>query len=127
MAMLKFTKKILADEAIDVYNQGDLRRDFTHVDDIVEGFTLAVATPLGYTIVNLGRGEPTELMLYIKLLEKALGVTAKKNMLPMQQGDVYETYADTKKAKKLLGFEAKVDIEKGVESFVDWYRSYYLR
>ncbi len=125
MAMLKFAQKIDAGESIDIYNHGDLRRDFTYVDDIVEGFVRAVAQPLDYEIINLGNGAPVELVYFVDLLEKELGKTAIKNMLPMQPGDVYETYADTTKAKDLLGFEAKTHFDQGVRKFVDWYRSYY--
>jgi len=126
MAMLKFAQKIDARESIDIFNNGDLRRDFTYIDDIVEGFTLAINKPLGYEVINLGNGRPVELLHFVELLEKALGKTAKKNMLPMQQGDVYETYADTTKAKELLGFQAKTNFEEGIQSFADWYRSYQM-
>jgi UDP-glucuronate 4-epimerase len=125
MAMLKFAQKIQAGESIDIYNHGDLRRDFTYIDDIVEGFTLALQKPLGYEIVNLGNGRPVELLHFVELLEKALGKTAEKNLLPMQQGDVYETYADTSKARELLGFQSQTNFEEGVQKFVDWYQSYY--
>lgn len=124
MAMLKFAQKMDAGEAIDVYNNGDLRRDFTYIDDIVSGFILAIGKPLGYEIVNLGNGSPVELIKFIDLLEIELGRTAIKNMLPMQQGDVFETYADTTKAKNLLGFEAKTSFEKGIKEFSSWYKEY---
>ena len=125
MAMLKFAQKIDAGEPIDIFNNGNLRRDFTYIDDIVDGFTLALHKPLGYEIVNLGNGQPVELLHFVELLEKALGKTAEKNLLPMQQGDVYETYADTSKAKELLGFQVKINFEEGIQKFVDWYHSYY--
>jgi UDP-glucuronate 4-epimerase len=124
MAMLKFAQKIDAGESIDIYNHGDMRRDFTYIDDIVEGFALALNKPLGYEIVNLGNGRPVELLHFVELLEKALGKTAEKNLLPMQQGDVFETYADTSKAKELLGFQAKTNFEEGIQNFADWYRAY---
>lgn len=125
MAMLKFAQKIMKGESIDVYNNGDLRRDFTHVDDIVTGFVRAIEKPLGYEIINLGNGKPVELLSFIQLLEQSLGAEAKKNMLPMQPGDVYETYANTDKASKILGCKARVDFKEGIGSFVDWYRTYY--
>jgi UDP-glucuronate 4-epimerase len=125
MAMLKFAHKMVRGETIEVYNHGKLRRDFTYIDDIVAGFAQAVETPLGYEIINLGGGRPVELMTYIELLESALGVTAKQEPLPMQLGDVYETYADTKKATELLGFKAEVDIETGIKAFADWFTAYY--
>lgn len=126
MAMLKFAQKMVAGEVIDIYNNGDLRRDFTYIDDIVTGFVKAIKKPLGYEIINLGNGRPVELIKFVELLEAELGVVAKKNMLPMQQGDVYETYADTTKAKELLGFSATVSFEEGIKNFADWFRGYYL-
>ena len=125
MAMLKFAQKMTNGEPIEIYNNGNLRRDFTHIDDIIEGFTKAVHLPLGYEIVNLGNGSPVPLLSFVDLLEKQLGVTAKRTMLPMQQGDVYETYASTVKAEKLLGFKGGRDIEEGIKSFVTWYKKYY--
>lgn len=127
MAMLKFANLMASGQAIDVYNHGNLKRDFTHINDIVEGFRLAVEKPLGYEIVNLGRGETVDLMTYINLLEDSLGIPAEKHMMPMQAGDVYETFADTTKAKELLGFEAKMPIKEGIESFAHWYKDYYLK
>lgn len=125
MAMLKFAQKMTAGDVIDIYNNGDMRRDFTYIDDIVDGFIKAVEMPLGYAVLNLGNGSPVELLSFVQLLEKELGIEAEKNMLPMQQGDVYETYADTRKAKELLGFEANTSFEEGVRAFVQWYKNYY--
>ncbi len=125
MAMLTFAQKIVAQESIDVYNHGNMRRDFTYIDDIVDGFVRAICTPLGYEIINLGNGQPIELMTFIEYLEKELGMTAKKNMLPMQQGDVFETYADTAKASELLGFKARTSFVIGIRNFVEWYKKYY--
>jgi UDP-glucuronate 4-epimerase len=125
MAMLKFAQKMTAGETIDIYNNGNLRRDFTYIDDIVEGFVLAIHKPLEYEIINLGNGHPVELMSFVHQMEQELGIKAKKNMLPMQPGDVYETYADTSKAVQLLGFEARTEFKTGVKSFVKWYRQYY--
>lgn len=127
MAMLGFAQKMTAGDSIDIYNNGDLRRDFTYIDDIVDGFVKAVKKPLGYEIINLGNGSPVELMTFVSLLEKELGIEAKKNMLPMQQGDVFETFADTQKAKELLGFEAKTSFDEGVKKFIHWYKSYYTK
>lgn len=125
MAMLKFAHQMVKGETIDIYNDGDMRRDFTYIDDIVEGFKLATEKPLGYEVLNIGNGRPIELMKFVELLEKEMGVEAKKNMMPMQQGDVYETYADTTKAKELLGFEAKIGFPEGIKSFANWYKEYY--
>lgn len=127
MAMLKFAHQIEKGEAIDIYNNGALRRDFTYIDDIVEGFVQAVEKSLGYEIINLGNGSPVELMTFVELLEQKLGKTALKNMLPMQDGDVFETYADTIKAKELLNFKSKVSFDEGVENFVDWYKMFYKK
>ncbi len=125
MAMITFARKIIADEEVDIYNNGNLRRDFTYIDDIVDGFVLAVMKPLGYEILNLGNNSPVELLKYVAILEQKLGKEAKKNLLPMQLGDVYETYADITKAKTLLGFEPKISIEEGIGKFVQWYRGFY--
>jgi len=124
MAMLKFASNMVKGEPIDIYNNGDLRRDFTYIDDIVEGFVLAIQKPLGFEIVNLGNGAPIQLLDFVGVLEEQLGVKATKNLLPMQLGDVYETYADTSKAKRVLGFEAKTDFKDGVKNFVDWFKRY---
>lgn len=125
MAMLKFAHQIDKGEAIDIYNNGELQRDFTYIDDIVDGFVAAIEKPQGYEIINLGNGKPVALMTFVQLLEQKMEKTAIKNFLPMQEGDVYTTYADTTKAKELLGFESKVSFEEGVEKFVQWYRSFY--
>lgn len=125
MAMLKFAQKMSAGEEIDVYNHGDLRRDFTYIDDIVDGFVLAIEKPLGCEIINLGGGRPIPLLTYIELLEQYLGVKARKRFLPMQIGDVFETYANTDKAKQLLGFQAQVPIEQGIERFACWFKEYF--
>jgi len=127
MAMLKFAQKMTAGEPIDVYNNGDLRRDFTYIADIVEGFVQAIKKPLGYEVVNLGNGQPVDLLYFIELLEKNLGVQAKKNLMPMQQGDVYETYADTTKAKAYLDFRAQTSLEEGMALFTQWYKDYYAQ
>ena len=127
MAMLKFAQKIVADEPIDIYNNGNLRRDFTYIDDIVEGFVSAVHKPMKYEVINLGNGSPVKLLDFVELLEERLGKKAQKNMLPMQQGDVYETYADTTKAKQLLGFEARTDFATGISNFVEWFIEYQVK
>ena len=125
MALFSFTKRMLAGEPIDVYNRGEMRRDFTYVDDIVEGFYAALTRSKGYQIYNLGHGHPVGLLEFIKVLEKELGVSATLNLMPMQPGDVPETYADTTKAKEELGFSAETPVEEGVARFVAWYREYY--
>ncbi len=124
MALFKFSELIQKGKPIDVYNEGKLQRDFTYIDDIVDGFNSAIERPHGYEIINLGNGSPVALLNFIKLLEKEFGVTAQKNMFPMQEGDVFETYANTNKANALLGYEPKVTLEEGVRRFVSWYKEY---
>ena len=123
MAMLKFAERMKNNEVIQIYNYGKLKRDFTHIDDIVSGFKLAVEKPLGYEVLNLGRGEPVDLLEYVYMLEEALGMKAKKEFHPMQAGDVHETYADITKARELLGFSATVDIKQGIQTFAEWFNS----
>lgn len=125
MALFSFSKKMLAGEPIDVFNNGEMKRDFTYVSDIVDGIVAALSAPLSFEIINLGYGRPVALMDFIRTLEKELGVSATLNYLPMQAGDVPVTYADTTKARELLGFSPKVGIEEGVKRFVEWYRGYY--
>ncbi len=121
MAMLLFAKQMMKEEPINVFNHGNLRRDFTYIDDIVSGFMLAVQKPLGYEVLNLGRGNPVALKEYILLLEAALGKKARQNLLPMQPGDVFETYADITKATELLGFVPQVTIDEGIRAFAEWF------
>lgn len=130
MALFKFTKKILDGEAIDVYNNGHLERDFTYIDDIVDGITRFVdLNPQNreskHYIYNLGRGKPIKLMDFIHELEEAIGKKAKKNFLPMQAGDCHQTWADTSKLIADTDYAPKVNLEQGVKSFVDWYLNYY--
>lgn len=125
MAYFSFTNKILTGKSIDIYNNGDLRRDFTYITDIIKGILAAIDTPFKYEIINLGNNNPVQLMYFIECIEKELAIKAKKNMLPMQVGDVYETFADINKAKRLLRFEPKVKIEEGIRKFVEWYLDYF--
>lgn len=125
MALFKFTKAISQDQPIDVYNQGKMRRDFTYIDDIVEGVVLSLDKVKDYEVINLGNHNPVELEEFISVIEEYVGKKANKNYMPLQPGDVIETYADTKKAKELLGWEPKTNINEGVKKFVEWYKSYY--
>jgi len=125
MALFKFTRKILAKQPIQVYNYGNMKRDFTYIDDIVRGFYLAVENSLPFEIINLGCGNPQDLMKFIEVLEENLGIESMKEMLPMQPGDVESTWADITKAKKLLNYEPQVPIEEGVKNFVNWYKEYF--
>jgi UDP-glucuronate 4-epimerase len=143
MAYFKFTKAILAGQPIDVFNHGKMRRDFTYIDDIVEGVVRVLdripqpdtnwsgyepdpgSSSAPYKIYNIGNNQPVELMHFIQVLEDCLGKTAEKNMLPMQPGDVLETYADTDDLIRDVGFKPSTPIEVGLRHFVEWYRAYY--
>jgi UDP-glucuronate 4-epimerase len=145
MSMFLFTDKIIKGEPIDVFNDGHHARDFTFIDDIVQGVVRAtdrVAAPnptwsgdqpdpgtssAPYRLYNIGNHSPVQLMDYIACIEKAVGKTATKNMLPMQPGDVPATFADIEDLKADIGFEPKTPIEEGVKRFVAWYRDYYRR
>ncbi|WP_218241885.1 NAD-dependent epimerase [Comamonas fluminis] len=143
MALFKFTKAILAGETIDVYGEGQLVRDFTYIDDIVEGIMRVLnkpATPdasydsqnpnpgtstAPYRIFNIGNNSPTVLMDYIAAIEAAIGTTAHKRMMPIQPGDMHSTSADTRALQAWVGFSPAMPVTTGVQRFVDWYRSFY--
>jgi len=146
MALFKFAKAMLAGQAIDVYNGGQMSRDFTYVDDIVEGIlriadTVPVADPnwsvssphpepdrsavAPFRVFNIGRGEPSPLMDYVRVLERKLGLEAKINFMPMQAGDVEATRADTSALREATGWVPTTSIETGIGHFVDWYRDYF--
>jgi UDP-glucuronate 4-epimerase len=127
MALFLFTEKMLKGEPIEIFNNGDMRRDFTFIDDIIEGFMRAMTNPKGYAVYNLGHGHPVALRDFVTTLEDALGIKAQTIDKPMQAGDMKETYASVDKAKRELGFEATVGIEEGVAKFVAWYRMYHDR
>jgi UDP-glucuronate 4-epimerase len=125
MALFKFTKGILAGEPIPVFNEGRMVRDFTYVDDIVEGVVRVIDRPAPYRIFNIGNHQRVELMAYIRAIEKALGMKANLNLLPMQAGDVAATEADTSALEAATGFRPQTPVEEGVKRFVEWYRAYY--
>ncbi|OZG72123.1 capsular biosynthesis protein CpsI [Hahella sp. CCB-MM4] len=143
MALFIFTRKILAGEPIDVFNYGKHKRDFTYVDDIVEGVIRTldhVATAndqwsgmqpdpgtgkAPYRIYNIGSNNPVELSRYIEILEECLGRKAERNLLPMQPGDVPATYADVQALIDDVGYKPSTTVEEGIAKFVDWYRDYY--
>ena len=125
MALYTFTRKILAGEPIDVYNHGNMERDFTYIDDITKGVVAAIDRPLGCEVINLGNHRAVRLERFIRVLEEALGVEARRNYLPMQPGDVPRTYADVTRARELLGWAPTTPIEEGIPRFVAWYRDYY--
>jgi UDP-glucuronate 4-epimerase len=143
MALFKFTRAILAGEPIDVYNHGNMRRDFTYVDDIVEGVVRVVdhvpapdprwdgAAPdpgtssAPYRLYNIGNSNPVELTEFVRVLERALGRSAQLNLLPLQPGDVPATAADVADLSAEVGFAPSTGIEVGIPKFVAWYRQYY--
>ena len=132
MAYFKFAKKIMADEPIQIYNNGDMLRDFTYIDDIITGVENILCNPsakdengAAYKIYNIGNNKPERLMDYIAVLEKCLGKEAKKEFLPMQPGDVYETYADVTDLMRDYGFKPSTTIEEGLSKFAEWFKNYY--
>jgi len=143
MAYFKFVKSIFNGETIDVYNNGEMERDFSYIDDIVEGVVRAMDNPpsgnsswtgeapdpatsyANYRIFNIGNNNPVKLMDFIEAIEKAVGKKAEKNFLPMQPGDVLSTYADCSELEKEVGFKPSTPVQEGINKFVEWYRSYY--
>lgn len=125
MALFKFVSNMLADKPIDVYGDGNQERDFTYVSDIVSGFVLALKKPLGFSILNLGAGNPISLNMFIAVIEEVLGKKAQRNALPAQPGDVPRTSANIRKAAQDLGYKPEISIKEGVEKFVQWYKKYY--
>jgi UDP-glucuronate 4-epimerase len=143
MAYFLFTRKILNDDPIEVFNHGDMKRDFTYIDDIVEGvYKVMLKTPESddnwngespdpatsaapYRLFNIGNHQPVNLLYFIQLLEKNLGRNAEKKLLPMQQGDVKETCADIDALREYTGFQPSTPVEKGIAEFVKWYVKYY--
>jgi len=125
MALFLFADAILHDRPIDVFNRGRMKRDFTYIDDIVDGTVAALERPFPCELFNLGNADTVELMAFIRIVEEELGRKAKKNLLPMQPGDVPETSADIQKSRNLLGFDPKTPLRDGVRSFLSWYRDYY--
>lgn len=145
MALFKFTKAILNGEPIDVYNHGNMSRDFTYIDDLVNGMHLLMDAIPGDTdlveenaskmdsksrvaplrVVNIGNSQPLKLLDFIEAIEKSTGIEAVKNLMPMQAGDVPATWADTTLLEKLTGYKPNTDLVTGVQAFVTWYRTYY--
>lgn len=143
MAYFSFTKAIMEGKPIDVFNYGDMKRDFTYIDDIVEGIVRIIdkvpqpnpawdrthpdpgSSYAPYKLYNIGNNNPVQLMRFIEVLEANLGRKALKNMLPMQQGDVPITYADVDELMKDVGFKPSIPIEEGIRKFVEWYLAYY--
>lgn len=143
MALFKFTKAILENKPIDIYNHGNMVRDFTYIDDVVRAITKLVSIPATtntnyntqkpdastsnspWRIFNIGNGNPTPLMDYISAIEKTLGKEAQKNFLPVQKGEVLETFSDTQSLENWTGIKPGTSVMQGVKNFVEWYLSYY--
>lgn len=132
MAAFLFADKILKGQPIQIFNNGDMYRDFTYIDDIVQGVENILCNPpkedesgAAYKIYNIGNNRPEKLMDFVACIEKALGMEAKKEFLPMQAGDVYQTYADVSDLTRDFGFKPDTPLETGVERFAAWYRDYY--
>lgn len=143
MAYFSFAEKILSHTPIEVYNYGKMKRDFTYIDDMVEGVHRVMQKIPGnnpdwdgkrpdpassrapYRIFNIGNHQPVDLLYFIELIEKNLGIKAEKKMLPLQKGDVIETYADIEELQRYIGFKPVTSIEEGIKYFVDWYLAYY--
>jgi UDP-glucuronate 4-epimerase len=129
MALFKFTKAILEDKPIDVYNFGNMKRDFTFITDIVDGVirSLDRVSEVKYSVLNLGNSNTVQLNRFIEIIEEELGKKAERNLMPLQPGDVPETFADIEKTKEVLSWEPKVGIEEGIKKFIDWYKGYYSK
>ena len=127
MAMWLFTKAMLAGQPIKVFNYGQMQRDFTYIDDIVQGVLASLMVPGldRYEIINLGNHQAEHLPRIIALLEQELGIKAQQDLLPMQPGDVPATFADISRAREKLGFEPVTTIDQGVPQFVQWYFKYH--
>lgn len=144
MALFKFVRGIVDGTPIDIYGEGEMRRDFTYVDDLVEGIVRLIATPpvagapvdpvidslspaAPFRVVNIGGGQPVGLLEFIQVIEAELGTQAIRNMMPMQKGDVRETVASAELLELLTGYKPATGVEEGVKAFVAWYRSFYIQ
>ncbi|MGH8353580.1 MAG: NAD-dependent epimerase [Pseudomonas sp.] len=137
MALFKFTESILKGRAIDIYNNGEMSRDFTYIDDVVEGIVRVQDCPpaveenagipgeAASRVYNLGLGAPVKLLDFVHCIEMATGIQAIKKLMPMQPGDMVKTWADVSELQALIGFQPKTGLAKGVKRFVEWYRHYY--
>jgi UDP-glucuronate 4-epimerase len=134
MALFKFTAAMLERRPIELFNQGEMSRDFTYIDDIVEAIDRLRDKPPALSdgrgtnrLFNIGRGSPVALLSFVECLEEALGIKAERRFLPMQEGDVLKTWADVSALSDCIGFSPKVPVEQGVPAFVEWYRDFYQR
>lgn len=124
MAYFSFTEAIVEGRPIEIYNRGNMLRDFTYIDDIIEGIAAAVDREYACKVFNLGHHQPEQLLHLISLIEKELGIKAQKKLLPMQAGDMVSTYADIEESTDELGFIPKVSLEEGISRFIHWYKEY---
>ncbi|WP_334127750.1 NAD-dependent epimerase/dehydratase family protein [Sneathiella sp.] len=131
MAYWRFTEKILRREALEIYNHGDMQRDFTYIDDVVKGVLAVLASPpekkgeaAAHRVYNIGNNRAEKLLDLVAIIEKTLGVTAERRLLPMQPGDIRATFADIKAIRRDIGFEPSTRLADGLPKFVNWYRSY---
>ena len=125
MAMYIFTKKILEGRRIDVFNNGNMERDFTYIDDVIKGLRLAIDKNSGCEVYNIGNSKTEKLMNIIKLIEDSLGKKSIMNLTEMQPGDVKKTFSDIKHSEKKIGYKPMVTVQEGIPSFIKWYRNYY--
>ena len=136
MAYFIFTKAILGNKPIDIYNHGAMKRDFTYIDDVTEGIFRIIDKPptceansrssgAPYRIYNIGNGKAVGLMEFVESIEKALGIKALKNMLPLQPGDMPSTWADTADLKRDFDYQPTTPVRKGIETFIEWYLNYH--
>ena len=132
MALFKFTQAMIEGRSIDIYNEGQMARDFTYIDDIVESIQRLLNKPPEGTqgrganrLFNIGRGSPVALLAFVECLERALGIEAQRNYLPLQEGDVVKTWADVSALGACIDFSPQVSVDVGVAAFVQWYRAYY--
>jgi len=127
MAPMLFTDAILNDRPIKVFNNGKMSRDFTYIDDIVEGIVKVILNPSDFKVYNIGQNAPVSLMEFIETIEKALGKKAEKNFMPMQDGDVVSTYADVSGLMNDFGYKPDTELKDGIDEFVKWYREFYSK
>jgi UDP-glucuronate 4-epimerase len=127
MAYFSFTDAILKGRPIHIFNEGKMQRDFTYIDDIIDGTIAAIDLGAPCEIFNLGNNKPEDVMHLVEILEKKLGKKATQEFLPVHPGEVPVTYADIAKSRKVLGFSPKISLEDGIEKFLSWYNDYYKR
>lgn len=125
MAYFSFSKAIMEGKPIEIYNYGNMKRDFTYIDDIIEGTTAAIDKVSDYGLFNLGNNQPETLLQFVDILEQAIGRKAEKTFLPMQAGDVETTYADISASQQKLGFSPKTSLKIGIPKFIEWYKNYF--